>query len=156
MGTVTDYYAGMMDSRCCSADTCTLDSSCPFAGGCHAAEARDDDEPLISSPSAFPWTRMTRRQRRRYEHAAVAEAATRNGGDEREGSFLIPPGLRSDILALALESALIMDCGETPGAHKPIPWRTRLKRKIRDARTRLAEIAYRVVAGEWPPGEDDD
>ena len=53
---------------------------------------------------------------------------------------------------------LLMDCGVIPDTreHKPIPWRWRLKWKIQNARTRLAEIAYRVVAGDWPCGGEDE
>jgi hypothetical protein len=118
VGAVSDDYTRMKDSRCNSADTCTLDTRCPFAGGCHAAETRDDDG-LYFGPHP-----------------------------PNDDGFLVPPVV-ADHFA---KWFVIPDTRE----HKPLPWRWRLKQRIQGARTRLAEIAYRVVAGEWPrDGEDD-
>lgn len=41
---MSDDYTRILASKCYSADTCTLDSSCPFLLSCHVAEARDGED----------------------------------------------------------------------------------------------------------------
>lgn len=54
---------------------------------------------------------------------------------------------------------LLMDCGVIPDTRpKPPPpsWRTRLRWKRGDWREQTARRAYKVIAGYWPDGGEDD
>jgi hypothetical protein len=158
---MSDYHTRIRDTICYSADTCTLDPACPFVGGCRAVEARDDDweqaNPAIGRavdgdvlgrwfdemmPQALRW----------FDEAALTEG---------EGHLVPPPFLdsvRKMSATMLVPNELLMDQGVIPDTreHEPVPWRSRLRWKIRDARTRLGQIAYRVAAGEWPPDGEDD
>lgn len=154
---MSDYHARVRGSICYTADTCTLDPACPFIGGCRAVEARDDDlyfgpHPDDGSTDEVRGLMQGFARSRQHSDVPIFPDGIIPGTREREGGFLVPPGLRSDILASALETGLVRNYGETP----PIPWRRRLKWRIHNARTRLGEIAYRVVAGEWPHNGEDD
>ena len=67
--------------------------------------------------------------------------------------FLIPEGLRSEILATALEASVLSapDWHETPAGHRPVSRRTRLRWKLAEWRERSADLAYRMISGHDVP-----
>ncbi len=71
------------------------------------------------------------------------------------GGFLIPEGVRSEILKTALETS-IMSAPDWygPVAGKPVPRRTRLRWRLGAQRERAAELAYRLVSGHDVPESD--
>ena len=71
--------------------------------------------------------------------------------------FMIPPGFAEDFRRTIAELFGIPDEMLTGGKPLPPPsWRTRLRRK-RDAwRERTARGAYKIIAGYWPDGGEDD
>ena len=57
-----------------------------------------------------------------------------------------------------VSNELLMDMGVIPDTRPPpppIPWRRRLRWRWYDKRDRLAERAYRLIAGHDPPGDSD-
>lgn len=60
---------------------------------------------------------------------------------------------------VVVPNELLMDAGIIPDTRpKPPPpsWRTRLRRKRGEWRERAARHAYKVIAGYWPDGGEDD
>lgn len=69
---------------------------------------------------------------------------------EPSGGFLVPPGLRSAILQMVLET--------TPAGPKPPPptRRERFRRKLTTWREQAARRAFKLIAGYWPDNRQDD
>ena len=79
-------------------------------------------------------------------------------GSEGDGSSE-PLIARKLAATIEVPDELLMDYGVIPDTRPPrppLPWHWRVKWKVQAARTRLAEIAYRAIAGDWPDyGEDE-
>jgi hypothetical protein len=61
--------------------------------------------------------------------------------------------------SIAVPNELLMDYGVIPDTRPPLPppsWRTRLRWKIGDWRTRAARRAYKIIDGDWPDDEPED
>jgi hypothetical protein len=73
------------------------------------------------------------------------------------GGFMIPPELRSEILATKLSATLLVsDELLHPRQFPPPTWRTRLRWKLASWREQAARRAFKVIAGYWPDDGEDD
>lgn len=76
--------------------------------------------------------------------------------EEREAGQLL---VTKHATIINVPGELLMDYGVIPGTRPkppPLPWRWRLRNRISDWREHAARSAYRIIAGEWPDGGEDD
>lgn len=87
--------------------------------------------------------------------AWFAEQARGSSPEPPSGGFMIPPELRSDILATRL-SATIMVSDEllSPRPLPPPTWRSRLRSRWSELREQTARRAFKAIAGYEVPEED--
>ena len=78
-----------------------------------------------------------------------------SGGEDYTEQLLIPEKFA---MRLEISDELLMDYGLIPDTRPPrppVPWRTRLRWRWHGTRGRLAERAYKLIAGHEVPEPDD-
>ena len=91
------------------------------------------------------------------EVSAFEEQAEGTSPEQSAGGFMIPPELRSEILATRLSATLLVsDELLHPRQLPPPTWRTRLRWKLGQWRERAARRAFKIIAGYWPDDGEDD
>lgn len=66
--------------------------------------------------------------------------------------------IQKDAVYIPVSEELLMDFGVIPDTRPPrppVPWHRRLRWKLSAARTRAAEVAYRLISGTDVPERDD-